>query len=75
MPGINTATSEQDHKVHHPLMLQPLIDPVIATFIKHFPNTLGNLLEQHGSPLNLVWPHAFEANAQALVNVLNLLWR
>ena len=70
MPGINTATSEQDHKVHHPLMLQPLIDPVIATFIKHFPNTLGNLLEQHGSPLNLVWPHAFEANTQALVNVL-----
>lgn len=51
-------------------MLKPLIDPIIDTLINHFPSTLINLVKHHGSPLNLVWPHAFELNTQALRAVL-----
>ncbi|WP_064119893.1 Y4yA family PLP-dependent enzyme [Pseudomonas fluorescens] len=70
MPTTNTPTVEQQNKVHHPETLTPLIDPVISTLINNFPNTLGDLVEQHGSPLNMVWPHAFELNTQALLTVL-----
>ncbi|ROM46152.1 decarboxylase [Pseudomonas poae] len=70
MPTTNTLPAELQNKVHHPELLKPLIDPVIATFINNFPTTLADLVEQHGSPLNLVWPHAFELNTQALLTVL-----
>ncbi|MGY1888421.1 Y4yA family PLP-dependent enzyme [Pseudomonas sp. SDT291_1_S447] len=70
MPTTNKSAVEQPYKVHHPEMLTPLIDPVISTLINKFPNKLADLVEQQGSPLNLVWPHAFELNTQALLNVL-----
>ncbi|MFN3355724.1 MAG: Y4yA family PLP-dependent enzyme [Pseudomonas sp.] len=70
MPSTNTAPVEQRNKVHHPQMLKPLIDPLISTFINDFPDTLQALVKQHGSPLNLVWPHAFELNTAALLAVL-----
>ncbi|EUB82685.1 Y4yA family PLP-dependent enzyme [Pseudomonas sp. GM30] len=70
MPTTNTPTVEQQRKVHNPEVLTPLIDPIISTLINNFPNTLGDLVEQYGSPLNMVWPHAFELNAQALLTVL-----
>ncbi|CAI8989111.1 Y4yA family PLP-dependent enzyme [Pseudomonas serboccidentalis] len=71
MPTTNSRADEQAAKVHQPCMLKPLIDPIISTFINNFPDTLVELVKQHGSPLNLVWPHAFELNAQALLTVLN----
>ncbi|VVQ36914.1 Y4yA family PLP-dependent enzyme [Pseudomonas fluorescens] len=70
MPTTNKSAVEQPYKVLHPEMLTPLIDPVISTLINKFPNKLTDLVEQQGSPLNLVWPHAFELNTQALLNVL-----
>ncbi|WP_095120387.1 Y4yA family PLP-dependent enzyme [Pseudomonas sp. Irchel s3f10] len=70
MPTTNKSAVEQPYKVHHPEMLTPLIDPVISTLINKFPNKLADLVEQQGSPLNLVWPHAFELNTQVLLNVL-----
>jgi diaminopimelate decarboxylase len=51
-------------------MLKPVIDPIISTLINKFPEILFDLVKQHGSPLNLVWPHAFQLNTQALVAVL-----
>jgi diaminopimelate decarboxylase len=71
MPAINTQPVERRIEVHHPDTLKPLIDLVIATLINHFPSTLSDLVKQHGSPLNLVWPHAFELNTKALQTVLN----
>ena len=70
MPIANSLPAEQLTKVHQPDMLKPLIDPVISTLINKFPGTLDDLVKQHGSPLNLVWPHAFELNTQALLAVL-----
>jgi diaminopimelate decarboxylase len=70
MSTANKPAAEQPYKVHHPEMLTPLIDPVISTLINKFPSTLVNLSEQYGSPLNVVWPHAFELNTQALLTVL-----
>ncbi|QXI18515.1 Y4yA family PLP-dependent enzyme [Pseudomonas hamedanensis] len=70
MPEVNKASMQTDTKVHHPHALTPLIDPVISAFINKFPDTLTALVEQHGSPLNVVWPHAFELNTQALLAVL-----
>ncbi|WP_025109683.1 Y4yA family PLP-dependent enzyme [Pseudomonas sp. H1h] len=70
MPTTNAAPVEQRNKVHHPELLKPLIDPFISTFINDFPSKLESLVKQHGSPLNVVWPHAFELNAQALLAVL-----
>lgn len=62
----NNPPVEKRHKVHQPHRLKPLIDPVISTLINNFPGTLMDLVKQHGSPLNLVWPHAFKLNTQAL---------
>ncbi|CAI8810824.1 Decarboxylase [Pseudomonas sp. IT-347P] len=70
MPAINTSAFERQHKVHHSQLLKPLVDPIISTLINNFPDTLAGLVEQHGSPLNVVWPHAFELNTQALLTVL-----
>ncbi|HWH89870.1 MAG TPA: Y4yA family PLP-dependent enzyme [Pseudomonas sp.] len=70
MPEVKAVPIDQCNKVHHPHMLKPLIDPVISKLINGFPSTLIDLVEKHGSPLNLVWPHAFTLNTQALLNVL-----
>ncbi len=70
MPTATSLPVEQLTEVHHPHMLKPLIDPVISTLINKFPGRLADLVKQHGSPLNLVWPHAFELNTQALLAVL-----
>ncbi|MFK0090254.1 Y4yA family PLP-dependent enzyme [Pseudomonas sp. NPDC090755] len=70
MPATNSQPAEQSTKVHQPDMLKPLIDPVISTLINKSPEILKELVKQHGSPLNLVWPHAFQLNTQALLAVL-----
>lgn len=57
-------------EVHQPELLKPLLDPVVAQLIHHYPQTLLELVSQYGSPLNLVWPHAFELNTRALLAVL-----
>ncbi|MHA3737119.1 Y4yA family PLP-dependent enzyme [Pseudomonas sp. Eth.TT006] len=73
MPATNLRTA----KIYQPHMLKPLIDPVISTFINNFPDKLVDLVKHYGSPLNLVWPHAFALNTQALTAVLkqhNVAW-
>jgi len=70
MLATNKSPVEKRNKVHQPDMLKPLIDPVIYTLINNFPSILIDLVKQHGSPLNLVWPHAFEVNTKALQAVL-----
>lgn len=57
-------------EVHHPTLLTPLLDPVIARFIQDHPQKILELLSQYGSPLNLVWPHALQLNTEALQAVL-----
>lgn len=70
MSANKTAPIEKKSNIHYPEMLKPLIDPIIYTFINQFSSTLIDLVEQHGSPLNLLWPHAFELNVQSLTSVL-----
>jgi len=70
MSAINSPPFVQRYKVHQPEVLKPLIDPLVSTLINGFPGELDSLVKQHGSPLNLVWPHAFELNTQALLAVL-----
>jgi len=70
MPATNPLSAEQVTTVHQPDMLKPLIAPEIFTLINKFPQMLTDLVKQHGSPLNLVWPHSFQLNTQALLAVL-----
>ncbi|SHM65957.1 diaminopimelate decarboxylase [Pseudomonas asturiensis] len=70
MPAFHTVRPEKHFGVFLPEMLRPLIDPVIAAFINEQTHTLSALIEQYGSPLNVVWPHAFDINAKALQAVL-----
>ncbi|MBC3302963.1 Y4yA family PLP-dependent enzyme [Pseudomonas sp. SWRI18] len=70
MPITNSPTAEPLTEVHQPAMLKPLIDPIISRLINNFPDKLVALIKQHGSPLNLVWPHALESNTHALLAVL-----
>ncbi|WP_411379175.1 Y4yA family PLP-dependent enzyme [Pseudomonas sp. MPB26] len=70
MPITNSSTAEPITEVHQPAMLKPLIDPIISRLINNFPDKLIALIKQHGSPLNLVWPHALESNTHALLAVL-----
>lgn len=57
-------------KVHTPEMLPPLLDSVVSHLIHNKSQDLFELTTQYGSPLNLVWPHAFELNSAALLAVL-----
>lgn len=70
MPEINDFLHSAPSKVHHPVMLKPLIDSTVAEFINHHSAELTKLAECHGSPLNIVWPHAFQLNSEALKAVL-----
>lgn len=71
MPNTMTPPLDERIEVHQPEWLKPLLDPVVARLIHNYPHTLLELTFQYGSPLNLVWPHAFEINAAALQSVLN----
>ncbi|WP_415755569.1 Y4yA family PLP-dependent enzyme [Pseudomonas leptonychotis] len=71
MPKTNKPALAEQIYVHEPERLKPLLDPVIACLINNYPQVLFELVAQHGSPLNLVWPHAFQTNAAALQCVLN----
>lgn len=70
MSNTMTTTLDEQIEVHGPERLKPLLDPVIACLINNYPQALLELVTQQGSPLNLVWPHAFQINAAALQNVL-----
>jgi diaminopimelate decarboxylase len=70
MPELIAPPVKKTTEAQYPKVLKPLLDPVIENFLQHSPGKLVELVKQHGSPLNLVWPHAFEANAQALQSVL-----
>lgn len=70
MPDKITPTVSTSIKVHQPSLLVPLLDPLLEQFIQDRAPELFELLSNYGSPLNLVWPHAFEANVMALQAVL-----
>ncbi|ARU88943.1 Y4yA family PLP-dependent enzyme [Pseudomonas sp. M30-35] len=55
---------------HSPTQLEPLIDPIIEQFIYETPDRLLRLVEEHGSPLNIVWPHAMRENVEHMCSVL-----
>lgn len=65
-----THLNEARTEVHLSQMLNPLLDASIAQLLHSQPDTLLELVAQHGSPLNLVWPHAFALNTRALQSVL-----
>lgn len=50
--------------------LPPLLDPTIATLLEHSPGRVMELVEQFGSPLNIVWPHILHKNLHAMRSVL-----
>lgn len=56
---------------HATTMLQPIVDATVARFIYTQPGKLLDLVAEHGSPLNIVWPHAVAANVAAMQAVLN----
>jgi len=70
MPELIAPPTKETTEAQYPKVLKPLIDHIIDNLLKHSPEKLVELVNQHGSPLNLVWPHAFEANVQALQSVL-----
>ncbi|MFW0755166.1 Y4yA family PLP-dependent enzyme [Pseudomonas sp. H11T01] len=61
----------QHATAYAPERLKPLVDPVIEKLLYASPHTLVALVAEHGSPLNLTWPHALKANVVALQDVLN----
>ncbi len=70
MPELIAPRTKEITDIQYQKVLKPLIDPVIDNLLQHSPEKLVELVHQNGSPLNLVWPHAFEANVQALQSVL-----
>lgn len=70
MPKVNETLHSASSEVHHPAMLKPLIDSTVAEFINNCPSELTSLAKCHGSPLNIIWPHAFQLNSKALKSVL-----
>lgn len=49
-----------------PVPLPPLLDPVIAAWLARAPQQLHRAVAEHGSPLNIVWPHALTDNVRAI---------
>lgn len=54
-----------------PPALRPLLDPAIADLLANKPDRLLSLVEDFGSPLNIVWPHILGKNLAALKTVLD----
>lgn len=50
--------------------LPPLLDDAVAQLVHGSPALLTELVEQYGSPLNLVWPHLLRNNTRKLTEVL-----
>ncbi|WUR11007.1 Y4yA family PLP-dependent enzyme [[Empedobacter] haloabium] len=50
--------------------LVALLDQAVAALLHAEPRQLVALVEQHGSPLNVVWPHILRQNVDALRAVL-----
>jgi diaminopimelate decarboxylase len=53
-----------------PDALRPILDPRIDRLIQDSPETLFALVEQYGSPLNIVWPDILQDNARKLARAL-----
>lgn len=54
-----------------PSTLPPLLDPRIEQWIRTAPDKLHALMAQHGSPLNIVWPHTVAGNVERMRRVLD----
>ncbi|MBW5890629.1 Y4yA family PLP-dependent enzyme [Pectobacterium polaris] len=57
-------------QAHWPERLTPYLDSEIEQFVFNSPQRLSWLVEQYGSPLNIVWPHTVANNIAALRTVL-----
>lgn len=49
--------------------LPPCLDPLISDWLRQSPETLVQLTEIYGSPLNIVWPYTVAANLKAMAAV------
>ena len=50
--------------------LEPLLDGDIAELVYSSPQSLIDLVEAYGSPLNIVWPHRVQQNVRAMRSAL-----
>ncbi|RKQ60848.1 diaminopimelate decarboxylase [Vogesella indigofera] len=57
-------------KAWTPGVLRPILDPAVADIVYSSPQSLLDLVERYGSPLNIVWPHILKQNVEALRAVL-----
>lgn len=53
-----------------PMSLRPILNRAIADFVYTSPETLPALVDEYGSPLNIVWPHILKQNVEAFRSVL-----
>lgn len=53
-----------------PKKLKPILNPVVAEMVCASPHLVVDLVEQHGSPLNIVWPDLLRQNIETLRSVL-----
>lgn len=54
-----------------PMMLSPILDQSVSRLVCTSPETLQNLVNRYGSPLNIVWPHILKQNVEAFRAVLH----
>lgn len=71
MPTTNISNNAPLKNVYSPQALNPLLSAEIKNFLYNHPTRLSALVGQYGSPINLVWPQAFELNTRALQAVLD----
>lgn len=57
-------------KAWAPGVLRPILDVAVADIVYSSPESLLDMVEGYGSPLNIVWPHILKQNVEALRRVL-----
>jgi len=55
---------------HAPALLKPILDEAVRACIESSPGRLIDLVDEHGSPLNIVLPQMLRRNVQAFERVL-----
>lgn len=52
------------------MSLRPILDQAVSDLVYSSPETLLELLDRYGSPLNIIWPHILKQNVEAFRAVL-----
>ncbi|SCX56269.1 hypothetical protein [Nitrosospira sp. Nsp1] len=53
-----------------PIALPPVLNQSIADMVYSIPHTLLDLVNRHGSPLHVIWPHILQQNVDAFRAIL-----